>query len=51
MTVAELLARSSSRELSEWWAYYSIGADDAVMADLKRQAMDSLEQRTRKKRR
>lgn len=50
MTVAELEGRLSSRELAEWHAYFDLGADDMVMADLKREALGRLEQRTRRKR-
>jgi hypothetical protein len=51
MTVAELLERTSSRELAEWAAYYHLGADDAVIRGLEQRAIARLEARTSKRRR
>jgi hypothetical protein len=48
MTVAELLERTTSLELSEWYAYFSIGADKAVQDDLKNLALARLERQTRR---
>lgn len=49
MTVAELLSRISARELAEWEAYHALGADQAVLDELKSRAIARLEQRTRKR--
>lgn len=50
MTVQKLLESLSSRELTEWYAFYRAGAEDQVRADLRSAAIASLEKRTRRKR-
>jgi hypothetical protein len=42
MTVAELLHRMSSRELSEWMAHDALDREDRLRADLDRQARAGL---------
>jgi hypothetical protein len=47
MTVGELLARTSSRELSEWRVWYELRAGDQVQDELKRAAIARLPRRRR----
>lgn len=49
--MGELLARTSSRELAEWQAYFAMGADSAVLEDLKARALQRLGESGKRRRR
>jgi hypothetical protein len=42
MTVAELLGRMSSRELSEWIAFYSLKQKEETQRDLQHKAEQNM---------
>ena len=50
MTVAEMLSRMSSRELSEWMALYKIEYEEDQVRDLKHKAVAKLEARPKRSR-
>lgn len=51
MTVGQLLAAASSRELSEWEALYTIEAEDRVKHDVEQGLAEKAQQHLRAKKR
>lgn len=50
MTVGDLLARASSRELAEWEAHFGLRAREQLQEGLKAKAAAKLEERPRRRR-